>query len=176
VKIIFYIALNMSVYGYGTMYGEGYRYPRRARKAYIGADNAEKWTKAAVFNTAVARANPWVKFLRENGYYKQISNILQDARLEYYKKPENLGTVNDINRKLTLLERQLESLGEEQDVIQKNYKGLASAYQTTKAATKVSYDEAVNETINKLKRQMANINNRIATLKQIKEQLALAKK
>jgi hypothetical protein len=63
----------MSVYGYGYE-GAGYRYPRRARRAYIA--DPKGWTRVTVFNAAVAKTNPWVNFLREKGYYKDISKIL----------------------------------------------------------------------------------------------------
>jgi chromosome segregation ATPase len=161
----------MSVYGYGTEYGMGYRYPRRPRKAYIGKDQVKLWTKAAVFNTAIANTNPWVKFLREHGYYKKISDALQEARTEYYKNLENL---RNPDKNIALLERQLETLKEEQDAISKNYPDIADQY---KYAEKLPYQNAVNETIKKLERQMNIISSRIADLKELKKlKLAAAKK
>jgi hypothetical protein len=90
----------MSVYGYGNV-GMGYRYPRRARRAYIAYPKA--WTRAAVFNAAIAKTNHWVNFLRDRGYYGKISDLLQAARDEYYSNPANL---RDPERKIALLENE----------------------------------------------------------------------
>jgi hypothetical protein len=101
----------MSVYGY-RFQGVGYRCPRRARIAYIS--DPKKWTRAALFNATIAKTNPWVNFLRENGYYKHISELLQDARDYYFINPQNL---RDPLKKISLLERKLAKLEEKKCVI-----------------------------------------------------------
>jgi hypothetical protein len=84
VKIIFYLGLNMSVYGYGTEYGMGYRYPKRARKAVIA--DPEAWVRAAIYNKGVVAENPWVANLRKNKVYDKIRAILQEAKELYVPK------------------------------------------------------------------------------------------
>jgi hypothetical protein len=73
VKIIFYIGLNMSVYGYGNVYGMGYRYPRRARKAVIA--EPEKWARAAIYNRGVVAENPWVRHLKKRCLQRNLKII-----------------------------------------------------------------------------------------------------
>jgi hypothetical protein len=175
VKIIFYLCLNMSLYGYGELYGSGYRYPRRPRKAYIGKDQEKLWTRAAVFNTAIANKNPWVEYLRTHGVYDKIREELQKARAGYYKdRPYK--TSSDVQRKISQLEKQLDTLREEYGVIEKTAPDLSDVYATTKVASKLPYAEAVDLTKGKFQNQIDSINNRIAELKAIKEQLLAAKK
>jgi hypothetical protein len=77
----------MSIYGYGNVYGLGYRYPRRARKAVI--DNSEAWARAAIYNKGVVAEKPWVQHLRKTGVYDKISELLQEAKATYVpKNPE----------------------------------------------------------------------------------------
>jgi DNA repair exonuclease SbcCD ATPase subunit len=156
------------MYGYGNV-GMGYRYPRRSRKAYIGADNAKAWTKAAIFNTAVANNNPWVNFLRNNGYYQKISNLLQEARSKYYV--DIPASRENLDRKIETLERQLESLKEEQGVINQNYADLEPLYNQkyNKYLKTYPYAKAYKDTISKLDRDIANIEGRINLLRKLKE-------
>lgn len=39
--------------------------------------------RATVFNRAIARENPWIKYLRENKVYDQFRELLQKARQNY---------------------------------------------------------------------------------------------
>jgi CRISPR/Cas system CSM-associated protein Csm3 (group 7 of RAMP superfamily) len=165
----------MSLYGYGYE-GMGYRYPRRPRKAYIGEKQAQTWTKAAVFNTAISRSNPWVDFLRNNNYYDEIKDVFRRAREAYYQKYP-LNDLPVVERKLDLLKKQLDTLKEEGDVIERNAPGLADIYATTKVAKRVSYGDAVEETKARLRNEIDRINSRIAELEAVKQQLlATAKK
>jgi chromosome segregation ATPase len=148
----------MSVYGYGDI-GMGYRYPRRARKAYIA--DKKGWTRAAVFNAVIAKTNPWVNFLRDRGYYNEISKLLQEARDEYYKNPANL---RDPERKIDLLTKELEKLSEEQQVINQNYADLLPQY---RYSAKLPYDEAVKAALDKLEREKKNIQTRINKIKSV---------
>jgi hypothetical protein len=72
----------MSVYGYGTEYGMGYRYPRRARKAVIA--DPEAWTRAAIYNNGVVAENPWVQYLKKKGVYDQIKRYYREQRKTMY--------------------------------------------------------------------------------------------
>jgi predicted nucleic acid-binding Zn-ribbon protein len=175
VKNILYLSLNMSIYGYGELYGSGYRYPRRPRKAYIGKDQEKLWTRAAVFNTAIANKNPWVEFLRSKNFYDELRDKLRKLREEYYKgRPYT--TVTDVQRKISQLEKQLDTLREERDVIERTAPELTDVYAGTKVAQRLPYAEAVSLTKNKLNKEINNINARIAELEAIKEQLRLAAK
>jgi DNA repair exonuclease SbcCD ATPase subunit len=164
----------MSLYGYGYE-GMGYRYPKRPRKAYIGKDQEKLWTRAAVFNTAIANNNPWVKFLRDNKYYDEIKDVFQRARQAYYSK-RPYTNVSDVQRKIGQLERQLETLRKEHAVIEKTAPDLTDVYASTKVASSVPYAQAVDLTKNKLRNEINRINSRIAELESIKEQLRLAAK
>jgi outer membrane murein-binding lipoprotein Lpp len=164
----------MSLYGYGQLYGSGYRYPRRPRKAYIGKDQAEAWTKAAIFNTAISRSNPWVQFLKEKGVY-EIKDVFQRARKAYYKD-HPYTKVSDVQRKISLLEKQLDTLREEHDAIERNAPGLSDIYSSTKVSGTVPYGKAVKLTTDKLKSEIDRINSRIDELKAVKDQLMAAAK
>jgi hypothetical protein len=75
----------MSVYGYGTDFIGGVGYPKVQRQMVYA--EPEKWAKAAIYNAAVVKENPWVKHLRENGVYDEIRNILNKTKATY--KPVN---------------------------------------------------------------------------------------
>jgi hypothetical protein len=47
----------MSVYGYGNFVG-GHVYPK-IKRTYEYAE-PEKWAKAAIYNAAIVKENPWV--------------------------------------------------------------------------------------------------------------------
>jgi archaellum component FlaC len=156
------------------MYGTGYRYPRRSRKAYIGDKNAELWAKAAIFNTAVANKNPWVEYLRRNKVYDKIRDELQKARIGYYaERPYK--EVSDVDRKLEQLQRQLDTLNEEYGVVKSKAPDLATKYAATKVSKSLSYDKAVSLTTDKLQREIDNLKTRIAELNVIKKQLEAQK-
>jgi hypothetical protein len=81
VKNILYSSLNMSIYGYGSEYVGGIAYPKVQRQ-FLYAE-PEKWAKAAIYNAAIVKQNPWVNYLKQNGVYKQIGQILREARQGY---------------------------------------------------------------------------------------------
>jgi DNA repair exonuclease SbcCD ATPase subunit len=166
----------MSIYGYGQLYGSGYRYPRRPRKAYIGKDQEKLWTRAAVFNTAIANKNPWVEFLRSKNFYDELRDKLRDLRVEYYQKHRPYTSVTDVQRKISQLEKQLDTLREERDVIERTAPDLTEVYAGTKVAQKLPYAQAVDLTKSKLNKEINSINARIAELESMKEQLRLAAK
>jgi hypothetical protein len=73
------------------MYGQGYRYPRRRRqltvKTYYPETVQPELIRAAVFNRAIAKQNPWIQHLKNSGVYDDFEN--------YYRKQGKL-----INQKI----------------------------------------------------------------------------
>jgi hypothetical protein len=65
-------------------------------------------------------------------------------------------------KKISLIERELESLKEEQDVINKQYKEIQPQY---KYAEKLPYEKAVKLTLDKLERQKRSVHNRIDNIR-----------
>jgi hypothetical protein len=132
VKNILYLCLNMSLYGYG------YRYPRRARKAVIA--DPEKWARAAIYNKGVVAENPWVQHLRKKGVYDEISRLLQEAKKDYVPK-------NPEKRKIAL-NRELQNLQDEYLAIAADYPKLKEQYpyktMTYDAAKKAYLDKLIN--------------------------------
>jgi hypothetical protein len=85
VKNILYICLNMSIYGYGELYGSGYRFPRRRREVKTSLDDKgkKKYALAAIYNIGAARVNPWIAHLRKEKVYDKIRELLNEARKTY---------------------------------------------------------------------------------------------
>jgi hypothetical protein len=142
VKIIFYIGLNMSVYGYGNV-GMGYRYPRRARKAVIA--DPMKWARAAIYNKGVVEENPWVQHLKKKGVYDKIRALLQEAKKDYVPK-------NPEKRRESLM-RQMENLQDEYNVIAADYPILRQGYKYTA----MPYDLARQAVLDKLDKRIKAI-------------------
>jgi hypothetical protein len=112
----------MSIYGYG------YRYPRRKRKVsvetYIGdKEDQQAWAKAAVFNKAIAEQNPWVQHLRKTKTYDPVN-------------PE---------KRKKALARRMTHIGQEVEVIDKDYPDLQKDYTYT-----IPYNDAKQKAVNKL--------------------------
>jgi hypothetical protein len=135
----------MSLYGYGNMYGMGYRYPKRRRKVsvetYIGDEKDQQaWAKAAIFNKAIAEQNPWVQHLRATKTYDKIRAALLEARKTYVpKEPE---------KRKKALARRMTHIGQEVEVIGKPYPDLQKEYTYT-----MPYNEAKLRAIDKLVRE-----------------------
>jgi hypothetical protein len=146
VKIIFYLGLNMNVYGYGFE-GMGYRYPRRAQKAVIA--EPLKWARAAIYNKGVVEENPWVQHLKKKGVYDQIRAILQEAKKDYVPK-------NPEKRRMSLM-REMENLQDEYAALAIDHPGLRENY---KYKT-MSYDDARHAVLNKLIKRMNAISAEI---------------
>jgi hypothetical protein len=133
----------MSIYGYGFE-GEGYRYPRRARKAVIADPKA--WARAAIYNKGVVAANPWVQHLRRKGVYKQIREILREAAKDYHPK--------DPEKRKTNLERALAKLEDEYVTISKDYPKLREGYKYNKT---LPYDAARKRIFDQLRKRATYI-------------------
>jgi hypothetical protein len=138
----------MSVYGYGTEYGMGYRYPRRARKAVIA--EPEKWARAAIYNKGVVADNPWVQHLKQKGVYDQIRALLQEAKKDYVPK-------NPEKRKASLM-RELENLQDEYNTLAVDYPKLRENYRYKT----LSYDDARHNAIAKILNRMTAIKRELA--------------
>jgi hypothetical protein len=89
----------------------GYKYPRRARAAYVA--EPEKWTRAVIFNRAVAANNPWIQHLINTLTYDEIRAALQEARASY--KPK------DPKKREDILKNEIRKLQEEYQTIYKVY-------------------------------------------------------
>jgi hypothetical protein len=135
----------MSLYGYGNLYGMGYRYPKRRRKVsvetYIGDDKDQQaWAKAAIFNKAIAEENPWVQHLRKTKTYDKIRKALLDARKTY--------TPKDPEKRKKAITRRMTHIGQEVEVIGKPYPDLEKEYSYT-----MPYNEAKLRAMDKLIRE-----------------------
>jgi hypothetical protein len=136
----------MSLYGYGYE-GMGYRYPKRRRKVsvetHIGDEkDQEAWAKAAIFNKGIAETNPWIQHLRRTGTYDKIRKALLDAKLTY--KPK------DPEKRSNSLKRRMTHIGQELEVLYKEYPTLRSKY---KYGETIPYDLARTKIANKLARE-----------------------
>jgi hypothetical protein len=157
-KNILYLSINMSLYGYG------YRFPRRKRqielmKTFIAPNDREAWARAAIFNRASVSNNPWVRFLEDRGYYKQIGDILRTAKEEYrsnpyyYKEPDEATKL----KQAKALENRKKHLQEEIELLrayQANPGKLLDEYRTKKFANNVAYADAVLDEIQKLQNEL----------------------
>jgi chromosome segregation ATPase len=98
---------------------------------------------------------------RYRGYYNEISKLLQAARDEYYSNPANL---KDPERKIALLENELEKLKEEQQVIKEHNAELLPKY---RYGNKLPYTDAVATALDKLKRDRDRIQARIDKIRAV---------
>jgi hypothetical protein len=151
-----------------SLYGYGYRYPRRGRKAevesYIKPTEREAWAKAAIFNRASASRNPWIRYLEDHGVYDQISELLRKAR-EGYNAKRTSDDPETRERKKKALYRRIKHLQEEIALLrdyQANSGNLLAIYQTKKFAKDVPYQEAVLDEIEKLENELAVLQGKAA--------------
>jgi hypothetical protein len=124
------------------MYGYGYRYPRAPRITYY--DDPEyrfKWARAAIGNRAAAAKSPWLAYLREQGVFKDIGDLLRQ-KAEQYRALHGVkpSTRKGAKRRITKLQRAIAAL-EDQDLLRDVAADLGDAYN-------VDY---VTSTINRLK-------------------------
>jgi uncharacterized protein with von Willebrand factor type A (vWA) domain len=145
------------------MYGYGYRYPRRGRRAevetFIKKEDREPWARAAIFNRAIASRNPWIRYLEDHGVYDQISLLLRNAREGYRaeKGPEDEETKK---KKEKAVQRRIKQLQEEVGILkeyQANPGKLLQQYQGKKFANDVKFSEAVLDEIEKLENQIREL-------------------
>jgi hypothetical protein len=84
---------------------------------------------------------------------------LQETRDNYYSSPHNL---RDPEKNM-ILDRELEKLKEEQDVIKAHNAELANKY---RYADKLPYTHAIDAALEKLDKEQANIQARINKIRQ----------
>jgi hypothetical protein len=127
----------MSLYGYGELYGSDYRYPRRKRqvKTFLDDEAKKRYAKAAIYNIGSARVNPWIAFLRSEGVYDEIRELLNDARKTYVPQPK------DPERAKKARERELEMLEEEYSALRGDINDLIPTY-TSKYGKTLSFEDA----------------------------------
>jgi hypothetical protein len=155
-----------NMYGYGLegygMYGQGYRYPRRQRQltvqTYFSPKAQPQLIRAAVFNRAIAKSNPWLQFLHENKYFEQIRNILKDAAAKYRKTHP----VTEKQRKN--LERQSTRLQAELNILQNELQNRALGEEFKEYYPGVNYEDLIKGKINKLQSELNRINGYLQAL------------
>jgi hypothetical protein len=142
-----------------SMYGYGYRYPR-AKRTYTDyvVSYPEDYAKAALFNKGVAASNPWVKFLRSEGYYKRISDLLKDAAEKYRESPYYVVPSAEKQAKLDKAEKSLIKRLKAQIAAIKSAEGKLRDVYPSKYARDLPYDRAVVVTLGKLEDRLEDLN------------------
>jgi hypothetical protein len=157
------------MYGYG-LEGYGYRYPRRRRQMtvstyYYPGELQDEYIKAAVFNKAIASENPWIKFLRQKGFYDEIRKKLRELR-ETYKNEVKKGQVDE--KRLKTLKRELMKLQAEKSILEGEQKAkkLAKSF-SEKFKDRVSYDDILQAKIDQLKKEIERIESFLTAPQQL---------
>jgi hypothetical protein len=159
-----------NMYGYGLegygMYGQGYRYPRRKReltvKTFYPPDVQPGVIKAAVFNRALVRKNPWIEHLEKSHFYENVRKLLQEARATY-KPKDPTKRKNVLDRELTKLQAQLNILQQE-----KLARSLEPEYKKTygEKFKDLTYETVLDDKIARLQNEIARIQQFLQSLKQ----------
>jgi hypothetical protein len=159
-----------NMYGYGLegygMYGQGYRYPKRRReltvKTYYDLKVQPDVIRAAVFNRALAKKNPWIEHLEKSHFYEKVRDLLQQARATY-KPKYPAKRAKTLDRELTKLQAQLNILEQE-----KLAKSLKKEYDKEygKKFEDLTYDTVLDDKITRLQNEIARIQQTLGILKQ----------
>jgi hypothetical protein len=170
IKHEFVLENPKEMYGYG-LEGYGYRYPRRRRQMTVSAyyypgELQDEYIKAAVFNKAIASENPWIKFLRQKGFYEEIGRKLRELRNKYQeevKKGEKLD-----EKRIKTLKRELMKLQAEKAILEGEQKAkkLAKSF-AEKFQDRVSYDAMLEAKINQLKNEIDRIESYLKAPQQV---------
>jgi uncharacterized small protein (DUF1192 family) len=155
------------MYGYGLegygMYGQGYRYPRRKRRLTVETYYPEKVypdvIRAATFNRALAKKNPWIEHLEKSHFYENARNLLQEAR-KTYKPKDPAKRAKVLSRELTKLQAQLNLLEKE-----KVAKSLENEYRKRygEKFTDLPYEKVLDDKIARLQNEIARIQQSLPT-------------
>jgi uncharacterized small protein (DUF1192 family) len=132
-----------------TIYGYGYRYPRAPRITYYDDPNYRfKWARAAIGNRAAAAKSPWLAFLKREGVFKDIGNLLRQKAEEYRIAQGSFkpSTKKGARQRITKLQRAIAAL-EDQDLLKNVAEDLGDVYN-------VDY---VTSTIARLKDEIARL-------------------
>jgi chaperonin cofactor prefoldin len=155
-----------NMYGYGLegygMYGQGYRYPRRKRRltveSYFSPEVQPQLIRAAVFNRAIAKKNPWLTFLHDKDYFNRIRTILKEAAAEYRK-------TNPVTQKQRKnLERQSTRLQAELNILQNELQNKTLGQEFGEDYPGLNYTELIQGKINKLQSELNRVNNYLQAL------------
>jgi hypothetical protein len=93
--------------------------------------------RAAVFNRAVAKENPWIRHLRATGAYDRIREELRKAALSYKSKnPEK--RAKSLAQLLTKLQTQL-------NILENEAKSRSLASEFSRKYPKIRYDDILKE-------------------------------
>jgi hypothetical protein len=151
-----------NMYGYG-LEGYGYRYPKRKRRLTVETYYPEKVypdvIRAATFNRAIALENPWLKHLRQSGFYDEVRKLLQKARETYQPKdPAKRAAV--LGRELTKLQAQLNLLEKEKTAktLEKEYKKKYG-----EKFEDLTYETVLDDKIKRLRNEIARIQQSLPT-------------
>jgi uncharacterized small protein (DUF1192 family) len=145
------------MYGYGLegygMYGEGYRYPRRRRKlsaeTYYPEEVHPQLVRATVFNRAVARENPWIRHLRDKGFYDEVRKLLAKYKKDYKPKdPEK--RAKSLQREITKLQAQL-------NVLEGEAKAKTLAPIFSRKYPRLKYEDVMAEKIKQLQDEITRL-------------------
>jgi hypothetical protein len=157
-----------NMYGYGLegygMYGQGYRYPRRQRqltvKTYFSPEMQPQLIRAAVFNRAIAKKNPWLQFLEKENVFGQIRDLLKQKAAQYRaQKP-----ITEKDKKA--LEWQFTRLQAELNILQNELQKKSLRDEFRKEYPGVDYDQTIQGKINKLQSELNRINKYLQSLQQ----------
>jgi hypothetical protein len=150
------------MYGYG-LEGYGYRYPKRKRRLTVETYYPESLhpqvIKAAAFNRALAKKNPWIEHLEKSHFYENVRKLLQEARKSYKPKdPEK--RARTLARELTKLQAQLNILQKE-----KAAKSLEPLYKKKygEKFEDLTYEDVLDEKIVRLQNEIARIQQSLPT-------------
>jgi peptidoglycan hydrolase CwlO-like protein len=106
-----------------------------------------------VFNRAIAKKNPWIEHLEKSGFYKNVRDLLQQAKATY--KPK------DPQKRTQSLARQLTKLQAEMEILQNEAKARSMAPEFTQTMGKkyrdVTYDDVLKDKIARLQNEIDRI-------------------
>jgi hypothetical protein len=166
-----------NMYGYGLegygMYGQGYRYPKRQRqltvKTYFSPEMQPQLIRAAVFNRAIAKKNPWLQFLEKEKVFQQIRDLLKQKAAEYRaQKP-----LTDTGRKA--LKQRATRLQAELDILQNELQNKRLGEEFKEEYPGINYEELIQGKMQRLQNELNRINTLIQTA-QLQPQLVAPKK
>jgi hypothetical protein len=153
-----------NMYGYG-LEGYGYRYPRRRRiiptvETFYPPESQPQLIRAAVFNRAIAKKNPWLQFLEKENVFGQIRDLLKQKAAQYRaQKP-----ITEKDKKA--LEWQFTRLQAELNILQNELQKKSLRDEFRKEYPGVDYDQTIQGKINKLQSELNRINKYLQSLQQ----------
>jgi flagellin-specific chaperone FliS len=121
--------------------------------------------RAAVYNRAIAKNNPWIQHLEKSGFYDEVRKLLQKARATY-KAKDPTKRAKTLGRELTKLQALLNILEQE-----KINKSLSKEYGDLYGKVyKDTYDTILDDKIARLQNEIARTRQTLQILKQQQQQ------